>query len=872
VSASLECPDRACWQALVRDALPPDQRERCERHLESCATCQNLLDQAEEGDDTLEELAQQVGDPTAVPAENALAALLDRLLDRQSPAEAPGLYFLQPTGLPDRLGKLGSYEVEAVIGRGGMGIVLRAFDPRLHRHVALKVLAPPLAASPTARRRFTREARAAAAVRHENIVAVHGVHEAQGLPYLVMHYVAGESLQARLHRTGPLELAEIVRIGYETASGLAAAHERGLMHRDIKPANILLEGDGARVKITDFGLARAVDEVGLTQQGVVAGTPEYMAPEQARGEAADHRADLFALGSVLYALAAGVPPFRGATTAAVLREVSEGQPTPLRSVNPKVPAWLETLIHRLLAREPAQRFGSAAEVAALLAGYLAHLRQPAASPAPRLPGPPVNRCPAQPSRARFAVGSRRRLWPAALVLVAILGLGARLIVFGLTQAGGPAAAPAGANDPAARPGPPDGAIDEHIRSLAFSPDGTRLATSGGDYRLPGQLQIWDVATGKAVVTRQGFPGARAVAYSPDGQVLATGHFAGDIVLRDPLTGKERATLTGHEVGTNGLAFSADGALLASAGLDTTVRLWDVKALRQRQVFLGHTGMVFGVAFFPHGRAFVTGGEDRTARVWDVDTGRERFVLRGHTQAIETVAISPGDQVVATGSRDGTIRFWDAATGKGVGVLRQERGSVQFVAFSPDGRLLASAGSDGTVHLWDVASRQQLHSLRQHGAIAWAVAFSPDGKLLASGGEDSIAKLWDVAAERDVAILSAVGAQPSPDVSGDITPPAGPRGWVAAAVLLGLFLTLGLAGGLYLRQRRRAVRITAPAGGPAEQGSPEADAPPVVVSCSACGKTLKARAALVGKRVKCPQCHQLVLVLRPESGQTGTTPS
>src|SRR5262249_11904490 len=159
-----------------------------------------------------------------------------------------------------------------------------------------------------------------------------------------------------------------VRIGHQAASGLAAAHAQGLIHRDIKPANLLLENGLAKVKITDFGLARTADDVGLTQQGTVAGTPEYMAPEQARGEAVDHRADLFSLGSVLYACCTGRPPFRGSSAVAVLRRVSDQAPLPVRAVNPEVPAWLEGLIARLLAKAPADRFQNAAEVAALLEG------------------------------------------------------------------------------------------------------------------------------------------------------------------------------------------------------------------------------------------------------------------------------------------------------------------------------------------------------------------------------------------------------------------------------------------------------------------------------------------------------------------------
>src|SRR5207249_10465881 len=221
-----------------------------------------------------------------------------------------GLDFLEPSDRTGSIGRLGHYEVQEVVGRGGMGVVLKAFDEQLHRVVAIKVMAPQLASSATARKRFAREARAAAAVTHDHVVTIHAVAEDGPLPHIVMQFVAGESLQDRLDRNGPLPLLEVLRIGMQTAAGLAAAHAQGLVHRDVKPSNILLENSVERVKITDFGLARAVDDASITQSGVVAGTPQYMAPEQAGGEVLDHRADLFSLGSVLYAACTGRPPFR----------------------------------------------------------------------------------------------------------------------------------------------------------------------------------------------------------------------------------------------------------------------------------------------------------------------------------------------------------------------------------------------------------------------------------------------------------------------------------------------------------------------------------------------------------------------------------
>ncbi len=239
---------------------------------------------------------------------------------------------LAPSDQPGVLGRLGHYDILEVRGRGGFGIVLRAFDTTLQRVVALKMLDPVLAATSPPRQRFLREARAVAKVAHENVVRVHAVAE-EPVPYLVMEYVDGPTLQEAIDKGGPLPAAEVVRLGREIALGLAAAHDQGLIHRDVKPANVLLAGGVERhARLTDFGLARSADDASLTQSGVIAGSPLYMAPEQVRGELLDARADLFALGSLLYTMAAGRPPFRAANTFAVLKRVAEDTPRPLRDV------------------------------------------------------------------------------------------------------------------------------------------------------------------------------------------------------------------------------------------------------------------------------------------------------------------------------------------------------------------------------------------------------------------------------------------------------------------------------------------------------------------------------------------------------------
>ncbi len=372
---------RETIEHFLADRLTEDEQSSFESHLESCPLCRKCLDEL-----AAEEIWWQ-------ETRGYLAAVNPVLLEDPSSGPenhdgGPSLFGLQsylaPTDDPHMLGRVGGYEIAGVIGSGGMGIVLKGFDAPLNRYVAIKVLAPHLALNGAARQRFAREAKAAATVVHDNVMAIHAVAEANGLPYFVMPYVPGPSLEKRLRSSGALALVEILRIGMQIASGLAAAHAQGLVHRDIKPANIMLEEGTERVRITDFGLARAVDDASLTRSGIIAGTPQYMSPEQAAGVGVDHRSDLFSLGSVLYALCTGRPPFRADTTLAVLRRVEEDRTSPIREINPDIPDWLEEIIRRLHAKHPAARFQSATEVATLLEGFLAHLQQPTTVAAPLL--------------------------------------------------------------------------------------------------------------------------------------------------------------------------------------------------------------------------------------------------------------------------------------------------------------------------------------------------------------------------------------------------------------------------------------------------------------------------------------------------------
>jgi urea transport system substrate-binding protein len=322
---------------------------------------------------------------------------------------------LAPPQSPEELGWLGHYRVLEVLGRGGMGVVFLAEDTHLQRRVALKVMLPDLVASSAARERFLREARAGAALKSDHVVVVYQVGLDRDIPFLSMELLYGESLEDRLHRGERFAPREVLRIGREIADGLAAAHEQGLIHRDVKPANIWLEAPNGRVKVLDFGLARVTGSRShLTQTGRVVGTPEYMSPEQARGEEVDARSDLFSLGAVLYALCSGHKPFQGSTVMAVLTSLAVDTPRPVRDLNPEVPPALADLVSRLLEKDPARRPASAHEVRALLQAIEAGM--PGGSNAALAPAPAA---PASPAHATPQAGSARRV-PRWLVPAGIL--------------------------------------------------------------------------------------------------------------------------------------------------------------------------------------------------------------------------------------------------------------------------------------------------------------------------------------------------------------------------------------------------------------------------------------------------------------------
>ena len=746
------CPQTGELERLIRDRVPEARVAVLTEHISLCPDCQDRMESLAAGGDplltTVVRTCRQVRPPSqsamwqalsAVALEVAATGVYSRNGDTPSEDEPVSasdldLKFLQATGDSSLIGRLGAFDIKRVVGRGGMGVVLQGYDPHLQRDVAVKVLDPQLANNDVARKRFCREARAAAAVSHDNLVAVYQVDEdhASGLPYLVMQLVVGESLEQRLKRVGKLSSVDVAKIGQQAAAGLAAAHAGGLIHRDIKPGNILIEEVGDRVKLTDFGLARGLEDVRLTRTGFVAGTPLYMAPEQAHGETVDHRSDLFSLGSVLYEAATGKHPFDGKTPLAVLRRVADETQPAIHDLDPSTPQWLSDVIDRLLAKDPAERFQTATEVAEIFSLELARdgVEMPSCGKA-----------------SAYALRPRRHIcWKSvsfkAMPLLAGILLGA--LAVGLWPSSNPAptfVANTSASVVEAGPKPeftifgksgpvwavgftPDGkslAIGSEDGSIAFYNVSDRLSTvtfprtgrhvwsldiskSGRYFVAPSddlEVEVYDLTTNKA--DRKFGPGAstKSATFTPDEQRVITGDRAGMIMVWNL---QEQAPVELPGKGTvHTLAVRPDSKQFASAGADGAVKLWPLPATKGDKPMLleQHEGPVYGVAYSPDAAnpRLASAGWDGTVRIWDPMPGKQLRVLKGHEGDVFSVSFGKGGTVVASAGGDGTVRIWDVETGNPLQVLRGGGRAFHTVRFAPDGKMLAAGGRDGSVRVW-----------------------------------------------------------------------------------------------------------------------------------------------------------------------------
>jgi WD40 repeat protein/serine/threonine protein kinase len=678
------------------------------------------------------------------------------------------------------------YDILDELGRGGMGVVYKARQKSLNRIVALKMILTGAHAGPQDLARFRSEAEAVAQFQHPHIVQVYEIGEQDGRPFFSLEFVDGGSLAQRL--TGvPLPARQAAGLVEILARAVGCAHQHGIVHRDLKPANVLLTADGTP-KITDFGLAKRLDsQVGQTKTGAIMGTPSYMAPEQARGKTREigPTADIYALGSILYEMLTGRPPFRGETPLETILQVTSNEPVPPTRLHSKVPRDLETICLKCLQKEPRKRYPSGDELANDARRFLDN--EP-------ILARPISRW------ERVLRWARRR--PAAAALIGVSLLATLLLVAALTisnvlihakqlETDGALHALQEAHEKLAdQQRQTEAAFEREKNALA---ERTRaldkekqsayfhridlaarewLANNVGRAEellelCPPELRRWEwyylkrLCRADLLSLHVPSDAATAVAISPDGGRLAVvgsrsvqpGGAREEIKVWNAVTGQELCAITSHR-GATTAAFSHDGQLLASAGRDRedpVVRVWDAATGKPRHTLSGHNGAVLALAFSPDGKHLASAGWDATVRVWDLATGNETHSFKDHTREVLAVAFSPDGRQVASAGEDRTVRVWDRTTGKAL-LLPGHQDAVLAVAFSPDGTRLASASWDKSVKVWDLASGQEVLTTRGFLPAFKCLAFSPDGQRLAAAGEEKAVKVWDAATGQELFIF------------------------------------------------------------------------------------------------------------------------
>jgi len=619
--------------------------------------------------------------------------------------------------------RLGPYEISAAIGAGGMGEVYRARDTQLGRDVAIKVLPSFLPADPDRLRRFEQEARAAAALNHPNILVVFQLGTHDGVPYLVSELLEGSTLREPLQR-GALPIRKAIDYGAQIARGLAAAHEKGIVHRDLKPENVFVTKDG-RVKILDFGLARLLPQRGevevnaptlsdLTDPGTVMGTVGYMSPEQVRGKPADHRADIFAFGAILYEMLTGKRAFQKTTSAETMTAILNEEPPGVSQLVPLAPPAMQRVVHRCLEKSPEQRFQSASDLAFALEALSDSSSVTVAAPA-------------SSDRER-----RSKLVATTVGLtVVVLLAGAALMFFRTRKSSGPTSTAyvqlTNFADSAVAP--------------ALSPDGRMLAFIRGDSTFVGHGEVYVklLPDGEPVqLTHDGLSKMGPLAFSPDGSRIAYTVGIADSWTVPVLGGGPSHWLT---VGTPSWIAAAGGhpRIMFSAGTGEGLHMGIFTATEsradQRQVYLPKdaNGMAHRSYASPDGRSVLTVEMDITSWL------PCRLVPFDGSEPGIQVGPQPSQCTDAAWSPDGKWMYFSADTGEGFHIWRQSYpdGSPeqvtfgateeQGISFAPDGRSFVTSIGEKQSTIWIHNSLGDRQITSQ--GYAFLPSFSPDGKRL-----------------------------------------------------------------------------------------------------------------------------------------------
>ncbi len=660
------------------------------------------------------------------------------------------------TNYPGR--RIDNYRLIHLLGTGQFGEVYLAESAGLQTRVlvAIKILRPLARDDQRDLIRFLREVRAAN-LKHDHIVQVRDFGVKENMPFIVMEYAPNGTLRQR-HPTGTLvPLPTVVSYVQQVADALQYMHDKRFVHRDIKPANMLIGAQG-QILLSDFGIATIFHSTLSQSQEDMAGTVQYIAPEQIHRRARP-ASDQYSLAIVVYEWLCGHSPFQG-TIDDIMLQHQAVPPPPLSVQIPTISSDVERVVMRALAKDPNQRFDRILDFAYALEQASPSVSRQITVPVPSLfvPEETVVTMPSPPPPADTVQGGTRksRISRRAVVLGCIIA-GSVVVAGSLAwlYAGAPMAffqptptpQPTPSPTPGLAPIPLGSVISTYkghsgfVNAAAWSPDSKRIA-SGSDDRT---VQVWNAIDGSFSYTYKGHAySVEAVAWSPDSKYIASGSLDSTVQVWNAADGSHVLTYNGHSgwfVDT--VAWSLpDGKLIASGSYDQTVQVWNAADGKRVSTYKGHSDKVNAVAWsLPDGKLIASGSYDKTVQVWDATNGNQVSTYKGHSTVVNAVAWSPNGQRVASGGDDSTVQVWDATNGNQVYTYKGHSTVVNAVAWSPNGKLIASGGNDGTIQVWDATNGSRVYTYKGHSGMVNAVVWSRDGRLIASGGSDTTVQVW-----------------------------------------------------------------------------------------------------------------------------------